>query len=257
MPHIKKVISQIMNKANHISHVTISDTKNKLTSIDENVMGLNIKETLGMAKISDYVDILNNNGGLDLSSFQIQTCISSNFLIKLIFPILFKLGMLSTDNSLGEQILMFDDRKGYLTWNDIVCKLLPILVLEDGSTGGYSTITSIDDVCLVIDMKINGPLQQLLDSSYGKNIIQNVKLQNAKIKASDIGKMILLLEELSSSSTLSKVNLNHYNYQELLVINDYSGLKDLIIDYEEEKYQPIPIVPDSSCNGYIWCIVMQ
>jgi len=256
MPHIKKVISQIINRANHISHVTISDTKNKLTSVDENVMGFYINETLGMAKIADYVDVLNNTGALDLSLFQIQTCISSNILIKLFFPILFKLGMLSTDNSLGEQILMFDDRNRYLTWNDIVCKLLPFLILEDGSTAGYSAITSIDEVCLVIDMKINGPLQQLLDSSYGKNIIRDVKLQNAKIHSSDIRKMILLLEELSSSSTLSKVNLNPNNYQKLLVIKDYSGLKDLIIDYEEEKYQPITIVPDSSCVGWFWCIIM-
>jgi len=160
--------------------------------------------------------------------------------------------MLSTDNSLGEQILMFDDRKGYLTWNDIVCKLLPILVLEDGSTSGYSAITSIDDVCLVIDMKINGPLQQLLDSSYGKNIIQNVKLQNAKIHSSDIRKMILLLEELSSFSTLSKVNLNPYNYQKLLEINDYSVITHLIIDYEKETYQKIIVKPEG-CAGILCC----
>lgn len=248
MPRIKKVISSIINKATHISNVTISNTKHQLTNVDENLIFLHINnDTLGMAKISDYVDVLNNSGDLDLSNFQMQTCISSNHLIQLIFPILFKknINILYIDDSIGEPLIMFDESKGCLTLYDIVYSLLPSLVLEDGSTAGYSALSSIDDVCLVIDKKKNGPLQQLLDSTYGKSIIQKVKLQNSKIDSSDIGKIILLLDELTNFQTLSKINLNPYNYQSQLSFSDYSVIKDFIIDFDNKKYQPIP-KPDST-----------
>jgi len=150
-------------------------------------------------------------------------------------------------------IFCLDETKGYITISDIICELLPSLALEDGSTAGYAALSSLNDDCIVINiMKINGPLQQLLNMPFGKYIIQHVGLQNGKAKMSEIGKMILL-EELSSSSTLSKVNLNHYNYQKLLEIND---LKDLIIDYEKEKYQKIIVEPDTNCNAQgCWLIL--
>lgn len=248
---MRKIVNVLIDKAKYLDNVTISDTKHKLTNVDDTLMLFSINETLGMAKISQYVDIINNHT-LDLSKYPLLNCIPSKFFIRIFFIILWKLRILYIDDSIGEPILMLDESKGLVTYNDIIHKL-PFLVLDDGSPAGYSALSSLDEVCLFIDMKINGPLQQLLNSDYGKSIIQDIKLQKSKTNLSDIRKMIILLEELSSSELLSSVKLIPYNYQPLLKIDDSSVLNNFIIDYEKETYQINHIEPDWTCFG-VFCV---
>ena len=122
---MRQIIDMLINKAKYLENLTISENKNKLTTVDENSLLFRMNETLGMARISQFVEYFNNKN-LDVSAFPLLTCISSRHFIQIFFIILLHQNILYIDKSMGEPILMLDDSKKIFTYNDIIHNLLHI-----------------------------------------------------------------------------------------------------------------------------------
>jgi len=239
----------IIKRAKHIKNCTISDTKHNLTNVGDELIFLHMRDILGNIKISHIVSVINNNHhadydfwkGTDIAGDLLKiTSIPCMAIIKIFLPILIQQNIIYIDHSIVDKpIFCLDESKNYLKFVDIFCELMPSLVLDDGSTAGYAALSSIDDVCLVIDMNIDGPLQQLLNMPFGKYIIQRVSSQNGKCGISDIGQITLFLYEKYNAEELYKFKINRWEYYKLVSFIYKPTYKNYKFDLINNKYQKL------------------